>query len=175
MIPLAKVVKPWGLSGEVSVFVFSRDFDTFLSYPHFFFAETDDTSPIKVVSARLISKKAVLCLSCSQSIEEAEKLRGLTLCLPREEIFSRAEQKSKQSFLVSDFVGLDVCIETEGGRSFSGKVTAYYDAGVNGVFEVSSRESSFLVPAELSYFKSVDLEKKSATIVNTSQLLLPDL
>lgn len=220
MIPLAKVVKPWGLSGEVSVFVFSRDLDTFLSYRHFFFDQSDESSSVKVISARLISKKVVLSLSCSQSIEEAEKLRGFTLYLPREEIFTSVEKKSKQTFLVSDFLGLEVSIETgnesdkesdketgndpdkkSGGksegksvkesgersegksekpkkRSFSGKITAYYDAGVSGVFEISSGESgenSFLIPAELAYFKDVDLEKKSATIVNTSELLLPDL
>ena len=215
MIPLAKVVKPWGLSGEVSVFVFSRDLDTFLSYRHFFFDQSDESSPVKVISARLISKKVVLSLSCSQSIEEAEKLRGFTLYLPREEIFTPVEKKSKQTFLVSDFLGLEVSIETDkesdketektskepekksGERSekksvkksekksekrkkhsFSGKITAYYDAGVSGVFEISSGESgenSFLIPAELAYFKDVDLEKKSATIVNTSELLLPDL
>ena len=219
MIPLAKVVKPWGLSGEVSVFVFSRDLDTFLSYRHFFFDQSDESSSVKVISARLISKKVVLSLSCSQSIEEAEKLRGFTLYLPREEIFTPVEKKSKQTFLVSDFLGLEVSIETgnetdkesdketektgkepekkSGERSekksvkksgaksekqkkhsFSGKITAYYDAGVSGVFEISSGESgenSFLIPAELAYFKDVDLEKKSATIVNTSELLLPDL
>lgn len=200
MIPLAKVVKPWGLSGEVSVFVFSRDLDTFLSYRHFFFDQSDESSSVKVISARLISKKVVLSLSCSQSIEEAEKLRGFTLYLPREEIFTSVEKKSKQTFLVSDFLGLEVSIEMdkETGnepekksgaksgaksekpkkRSFSGKITAYYDAGVSGVFEISSGEfgeNSFLIPAELAYFKDVDLEKKSATIVNTSELLLPDL
>lgn len=198
MIPLAKVTKPWGLSGAVSVFVFGDSPDFFCRYSHFFIEDTK----VRVSSAKIVSRRVVLFLSCSQSIDDAENLRGALLCLPRDEVISchrkfsqEQNEKCDQSLvvgandrgvseekdettevlLINDFIGLDIFYCTEQKKQlFLGKIDAFYEAGTEGVFEILSEKGSFFVPAHLFYFENIDLNNKKAHLVHSSELLFPE-
>lgn len=109
--------------------------------------------------------RAILKLTTTDSVEDAEKLRGRLLEVPRAELHTLPQDQYYQFQLL----GLEVW--TTGGELL-GRIDRILPTGSNDVYVVPREEGEVLIPAIEDVVKSVDLESGRITI-ETIEGLLP--
>ena len=85
-IELGVVAKPHGVTGELRVHVFNPESTLLRELGEVFLIGEEDEEPalVEVVSRRQGSKVLLMRLAGVRSLEDADALRGYTLCVPRE-------------------------------------------------------------------------------------------
>ncbi|MEI6043170.1 MAG: ribosome maturation factor RimM [Chloroflexota bacterium] len=162
---VAEISAPFGLRGAVKANMqtdfpdrFERMEEAFLAAPH---------SPLnaprecyKLLSARVQNEKQVILrFEGITKTEQAEKLRGYTVAVPRSEVVELSEGE----YYIFQIIGLEVyTVEGE----YIGKVVNVEQMTSNDVYFVRGPKSSkdILLPAIKDVIKQVDLEAKRITI-----------
>ena len=145
---IGEITSSSGLHGEVRVFPHT-------DFPERF-AELDDIGvrqgeePVRVVKIerrQVASRRIVLKLQGIDTLDDAERLRGAHLVVPR----SWAVQLGEDEYYHHQLLGLEVV--TTAGESL-GHITAIWPTGANDVYETPLA----LIPAVKEFVREVDLD-----------------
>jgi len=152
-IPIARVVAPWGIHGEVKVEPMTDFSDRFACGETVYLRGL----PVTIEASRWHDNLVILKLDGINSRNKAEEIRKLFLEIPS----SRLHQLSEGEYYQFQLIGLKVS-STEGEPL--GEVSNVLQTGSNDVYEISSGKKVLLVPATDEVIKSINLDKGIMTI-----------
>ncbi len=120
-IELGVIARPHGVTGEIRVHVFNPDSTLLQELGEVFLIGEDGEEPalVEVTSTRQGPKALLMRLAGVGSREDAEALRGYTLCIPREAL----PELEEGEYYHADLIGLEAF---EGSESI-GKVVEIID------------------------------------------------
>jgi 16S rRNA processing protein RimM len=147
-IPIARVLAPWGVHGEVKVESLTDFSERFMCGETVYLQEL----PVTIESVKSRGNLFILKISTIDNRDKAEEIRGLFLEIPFAELHSLSEGE----YYRFQVLGLEV-LNTEGNPL--GQVSDVIPTGSNDVYEVSSDKGKFLIPATDEVIKSIDIDK----------------
>ena len=157
---VGRILAPWGIRGEVKVEVLTDFPERFAPQKVVYL----NARPLEIESCRPHKQHLVVKLATIDSVEDAEKLRGQALTIPRSEL-SRLPEGQYYTFQI---IGLAV-LTTEGEHL--GQVTDIMATAGNDVYIVEGKRNEILIPAIEDVVKYIDLEKGEMVIEAIEGLL----
>jgi len=151
-VELGVVARPHGVTGEIRVHVFNPESTLLRELGEVFLIGEEGEEPalVEVVSSRQSPKALLMRLAGVSSVEDAESLRGYTLCVPRQALPELEEGEYYQA----DLIGLEAF---EGSKSI-GKVVDVLDYPSAECLKIQ-RPGGFLeVPMLPRWLDRVDIE-----------------
>ncbi len=145
---VARVLRPWGVRGDMKVEVLTSHPEDLAPGQRVFLGE--EHRPYEVRRARAQGDSMIIGLQGCDSPEQAEALRGLTIYLAR----SAAAPLGPNEYYHHQIIGLTVV--TEDGEDL-GKVEDVLETGANDVYVVRGSRGEVLLPARVEVVKQVDL------------------
>lgn len=154
LITIGVVVKPHGVRGELKILSHTDNPQRFYQLSRVFLTSIDSGyCPYVVEKVRLLRKGILMKLKDVSSLDQAEKLRGFEIQIPRKECV----ELPKGSFYIFEAIGLNV-YDTKGQRI--GTVVDVYTLPANHVFVVqTATQKEVLIPAVRQIVKKRDLSK----------------
>ena len=151
-IELGVIARPHGIGGEVRVHLFNPDSTLLEKLAEVFVlgAEGEPPSLVEVVSTRRGPKALLMRLAGVESHEDADALRGLTLCVPREAL----PRLDEGEYYHADLIGLEA---SEGDRTV-GEVVDVLDYPSVECLKIKTDEGFLEVPMLTKWLDRVDLE-----------------
>ncbi|MCR4430151.1 MAG: ribosome maturation factor RimM [Tepidanaerobacteraceae bacterium] len=150
---IGRILSAWGVRGQVKVEALTDDVRRFDKLARVFIDE-DNLLVSRDVESVLYLKDdfVVLKLKNVDTPEQAEKLKGAYLKIPREDAVKLPEGR----FFICDIIGLRVL--TENGESI-GIITDVLQTGANDVYVIKGENGrQILIPAVKQVVKKIDLE-----------------
>ena len=147
-ITIGRILAPWGVKGKLKVKI-ETDF------PQRFTSGTKvyiNQQPMTIDSVEWHSGKLVIKLGTIDSIEEAQKLRGKPVEIPR----SQAQPLTEGQYYHFQLIGLEVWT-TQG--KLLGNITEILTTESNDIYIVHNAKGETLIPAIEDVVKSIDLDK----------------
>lgn len=142
-----------GIKGEVKVFPTTDEPAKFKKLKSVILKTEREEREIALQSARFFKNMVIVKFQGIESPEEAQKYRGATLWITREQAVPLQENE----YYRADLIGL--CVVTEEGEEL-GILTDVLETGANDVYEVRLPDKkTALLPAIRDCVKEVDLEK----------------
>jgi 16S rRNA processing protein RimM len=158
LVAVAKIVKPRGLRGEVLADVLTDFPNRFEGLENVIAVLTDGTqADLKIEDFWFQKDRIVLRFAGFDSIESAETLRGVEICVPE----SSASKLGEGEFFDWQLVGCEV--ETVGGERI-GTVREIMRPGGTEILVVENGEREFLIPFAEAICPDVDIEKKKIRV-----------
>ena len=161
---VAEILRPHGRRGEVIARLLTDHLDTLTGAAHVYLGLESET-PITVLKIRLHKGNPLLKLEGIDDIDSALKLKGIEICLPREELAPLEEGE----FFLYDMLGLTVVngngeklgtvegiMETGGPPLLAGKLPGGRD---------------FLIPFTPGTIDEVDLDNGTITLTDLPGLI----
>jgi 16S rRNA processing protein RimM len=152
---VGRVLKPWGVRGEVKIEILTEFPERFASLRQVFIG--DDAKLFPVDYARLHGKSALLKFKGIDSPEDAEVLRDQLVQVALED----AVKLPKGKMYLYQLIGLSV-VTTEGDAL--GEIKDVLDTGANDVYVVHDGTREILIPAIEDVVKEIDLERREMKI-----------
>ena len=154
---IGRVLKPWGVRGEVKIEILTEFPERFASLRQVFVG--DDAKLFSVDHARLLGggKAALLKFKGIDSPEDADELRDQLVQVALED----AVKLPKGKLYLYQLIGLRV-VTTEGDAL--GEITDVLDTGANDVYVVHDGAREILIPAIEDVVKQIDLERREVKI-----------
>lgn len=149
---IAQVLKPHGIRGEVKVFPLTDDVSRFKKLREAFVEKNGRYEPVTVDGAKLLADAVVLHINGCDSPEQAEKLRGLYICVDRE----HAVKLPEGTYFVKDIIGCRA-VSTDGTEL--GTVTDVFETNANDVYMIEGA-GKLMVPALKKLLSTVDVGNK---------------
>ena len=158
LIAIGRISKPIGTRGEVKITPFTHDRRRFENLPAVWLGHSAaNVERKKILNARIDARHVVLALDGVETVEEAEKTRGVFLFVPKEEV--AAPQNG--SYFVDDVIGCTVVTEDQ---TVVGTVTDLLSLPMNDVWVVRNGPKEILIPAVKAFIRRVDVEQKRIMI-----------
>jgi 16S rRNA processing protein RimM len=157
-LALGRIVRAWGLKGEVKVQPYADSIAIAAgSVTVSLRGAGSDLTEYVVERVRRAGSAWILQLQDVQTIEQAEQLVGRELLISR----SAAPTLPEGTYYHADLIGLQVV--TEDGRGL-GRIVDILETGANDVYVVHGGDSEWLVPATKEVVRKVDLARKMMLI-----------
>lgn len=159
---VGQIVNTHGLKGDVKIY-------SYTDYPERF-EEIDyvyDENRKKYMLERVKYHKSmpIIKLQTVDSIDDAEKMRGVTLYIDEENL----RELEEDEYMISDLVGLQAF--TESGNPI-GEVVNVLQYTANDIYVIHSSDGKeYLVPALKEFVPIIDLENKKMIINEIKGLL----
>ncbi len=150
------IARPHGVHGDVKVIPLTDNPERFRDLKEAFIENNGAYEPVLVSNTRFRPDAAYVALSCSKSIEDAERLRNLYLCVDR----AHAVQLPQGRYFIADLIGCDV-FDSDGNSL--GTLTDVLETGANDVYVIEGNRR-LLVPALKKLLLSVDIANKRITL-----------
>jgi len=154
LVEIARIQGPHGLKGKMRITPFGDSFEQFKTYSHLIIGT--EGCPVKVLSAEQKKSSYIIGLEGYASIDQVEKLKGVTIYVRRDQLAELDESE----YYWRDIIGLKV-IGLDGREL--GEVVEIFATGSNDVYVVD-REKQFLIPATRDVVKEISFEKRTMTI-----------
>jgi len=158
LIPIGEILKPRGLKGEVKVKALNGEPTRFFNVKKVFI----DERQVKINKCSCVGTNTFLFLDEVGSVEEAEKLRGKFMCLPRDEL-----DEPQDGYFVIDLIGATV--ESETGEKL-GIIVSIDNYGAGDIIECSGeklesgKHQTFRFVFLDDIVKEVDVENKKFVV-----------
>jgi len=151
-IELGVIARPHGIDGEIRVHVFNPNSTLLAELAEVFVRGEQGEAPslVDVVASRRGPKALLMRLAGVESREDAEALRGFTLCVPRNAL----PELEEGEYYHADLIGLQAY---EGGRSV-GEVVEVLDYPSVECLKVKTEEGFLEVPMLPKWLERVDIE-----------------
>lgn len=158
---VAQILRPHGIKGEVKVYPLTDDLSRFKKLREAFIERNWQYEPVAVEGSKRAAEAVVLKIEGIDTPEQAEKLRGLYICVDRQ----HAVKLPEGTYFVSDMIGCSA--ETTEGEKL-GSITDVFETNANDVYEIRGKRK-LLIPALKKLLVRVDIENKR--IVLDAQIL----
>ena len=147
---VGQIVRAHGVHGDVKIIPLTDDPARFRALKMAYLETTAGAyAPVAVTSARFMPDAVLLHLEGYDSVERAESLKSIYLCVSRE----NAVKLRKDTYFIVDLIGCDTFDTT--GKAH-GKVTDVLETGAHDVYEME--HGKLLVPALKKVLREVDIE-----------------
>lgn len=150
-----------GVRGEVKVYPTTEDPQRFKKYKEVLLIDPTDhrkQDSMHIESVKFFKQMVIVKFRECGSMEEAERLRGAELYVPRE----KAVPLQKNEYYISDLIGMQV--ESEEGVLI-GVLDDVLQTGANDVYVVKQEDGKeVLLPAIKECIKLVDVEARHMTV-----------
>ncbi|HWQ57702.1 MAG TPA: ribosome maturation factor RimM [Clostridia bacterium] len=147
---VGQIVRPHGIRGAVKLVPLTDDPARFHALKDAFLERKGEYVPITVSDVGVREGSVTASLSCAATHEEAEKLRGLYVCVDR----AHAVKLPEGSYYICDLIGCEV--SDDAGRPL-GILTDVLQTGANDVYIIEG-ERKLMVPALKKLLRTVDTE-----------------
>lgn len=162
------ILKPQGIKGEIKVEPLTDYIERFDELDTLYIKMANQYSPVKVISTRYGGNHVFLRLEGYGDIDEAEKLRGQYLWIPRD----KARDLPKDTFLIADIIGC--AVYTQDGKQL-GHVERVIHTGSNDVYVTKGPAGEILIPGLKKVVVDVDIKGRNITVAAQElEGLLPD-
>ncbi len=149
---IGQISNTHGLKGELKVRPYTETAKRFEALTSILIEESSHLKEYKIESVRYQKDIILLKLKGVDIIEDAEKLKGLSIKIPRED----AKQLEENEFFIADLIGLEVY-----QNEFIGIIDDVFQAGGSDVYVIKRKgKKDLLLPAIESVIKKVDIEGK---------------
>ena len=141
-----------GLKGEMKVRPFTEDKKRYEELKKILINIKDEYKEYEIESVRYQKDVVLLKLKGVESIEEAERLKGRYIKIPRE----LAKETDEDEFFIADLIGCEVYQD-----ELLGVVDDVFTAGASDVYVIKRKgKKDLLLPALKSIIKNVNVENK---------------
>lgn len=149
---IAEILRPHGIKGELKIKSHSEDIDNFMQVRQLYIKENSGYYPIAVEGFRLHSGDILIQLQNVYDRSAAERYRGVSLYIAREDASPLAEGE----FYISDIIGLPL---TDRQGNSLGTLQDVLTSYATNIYQVKTPQGMMLFPAIDSVFSEVNLEK----------------
>jgi len=157
MYQVGKILKPQGIKGEVKVSVITSFPDHFKTLKEVFF-EINSLKAITIESARLNTSFAILKFKDVHDRNEAEKLRGINLYIPEDQLHPLADDE----FYHHQLLGLEVFSNED---EFIGKIIDVEATKANDIAIIKTEAGvTHIIPLVKEIVTQIDMNAKRVTI-----------
>ncbi len=164
IVALAKIVKEWGVRGEVKALPLSQKASSLRSGDEVSLLSPDGIrSTARITSLRKQGKHLRVAIAGYKDATSASRLRGSSLCVYRDSV-----AVEKNEFFCDQLIGVSV-VTTEGETI--GRVHEIFETGSNDVYVVKSDDKEYLLPAIRDVIKEIDLSRQLIVIKTMPGLL----
>jgi 16S rRNA processing protein RimM len=158
MYIIGKILKPQGRFGEVKAEIITSFPEHFCKLKKLFINKTEDWLGFSIDHVRLADKFVFIKLIGIDSIDQAEKLRGEYVYIPKDDL----ENLSESEYYIHDLVGIQVCDEDD---VLLGEIVDVELLPANDVYTIKLLNGSLHdVPAISDVIKLVDTEQNKMII-----------
>jgi len=165
-VHVAKVSKPHGIKGEVKVYPFSEDPESFKFYSSLVFVDPaeKDVREVRLLHSRSQGKLAVLTLSGVVSRNDAEDLVDCQVWASQDDLPELADDE----YYWTDFVGMEVYTAK---NIHLGHVASLMSTGAHDILVVSGRGAEYMIPVRDEFIVEIN-ETNGKIIVDPPEGLL---
>ena len=165
-IELGVVARPHGVRGEVRVHLFNKDSTLLEELGEVFVFGEPGAEPalLEVESVRPGPKALLVRFAGIRSVDDAEELRGFTICVPREALPSLEEGE----YYYADLIGLEAWV----GATAVGTVVGVIDYPSVECLEVAREGGHLEVPMLSRWVERIDLEMGKVHLHNVDDIPL---
>lgn len=157
-LEIGVVISTHGLKGEVNVFPLTDEAGRFRDLKTVLLRTPEGDRELTVSAVRFFKGRPILRFREITSIEEAEKLRRMTLLVKRDQAVPLKENE----YFIGDLIGSDVFLE-DGSRY--GTLTDVLRTGANDVYAIDTGEGNVIyLPAIRDCVLRVAPEEKRITV-----------
>ena len=154
MVIMGRVASAHGIRGWIKVQPYTEYVDSLLGYSTWWIGhEHGPWQEVKVLQCESHLKTLAALLPNCLDRNAAEKLKGLLIAVPRDQLPEQPEDE----YYWSDLIGLPVI--NESGVNL-GKVEQLLETGANQVLMVNGENGQILIPFVASAIKQVDIPNK---------------
>ena len=147
---VGQIVRVHGVHGDVKIIPLTDDPARFRQLKTAYLETTAGAyAPVAVTSARFLPDAVLLHLEGYDSVERAETLKNVYLCVSRD----NAVKLRKDTYFIVDLIGCET-FDTN-GKAY-GKLTDVLETGAHDVYEIDG--GKLLVPALKKLLREVDVE-----------------
>lgn len=151
---VGQIINTHGVKGEVKVYPLTDDIRRFRKLTEVYI----DNEVKKIKWCKIQPDKVILKLEGTESVEEAFKLKGKYITIPREE----AAKLKENQYFIADIKGCSVFDENE---EYLGKVYDVINTKNNDVYWVRRKDmEDLLIPALKDIVISVDIDSNKIII-----------
>jgi len=156
---IGKILKPFGVSGEIKVLPITDDVKRFKDLPFAYLKKDGRYIKVLIKNSKIINKYVLLKLDNIESIDEAEKYRNEYLYIDRD----NAADLPENSYYYYDI--WKCVVVTTDGKEF-GVVEDIQNAGSCDIYVVrlKNSEDTVLIPAISDVIKKIDIKSKRIVI-----------
>ncbi len=150
MVVMGQVFAPYGIKGWIKVLPYTETIDSLLDFPSWWLGREGHWQETRVIEAQVHGKSVVARIEASRDRNDAERLKGMQVAVPREMLPEAGENE----YYWSDLIGLQV-VNPEG--KILGLVESIIETGANDVLEVKG-EKTCLIPFVSEFVLDVDMK-----------------
>ncbi|MHB8064207.1 MAG: ribosome maturation factor RimM [Ruminiclostridium sp.] len=162
---IGQLVNTHGVKGELKSTVLTDDPQRFLDLEWVYIDKKGTLEKYFISGVKFLKHLVVLKFDGVDSIEAAEKLKGLYLKIDR----ANAVKLPKDSFFITDILGMQVYNEN---NELLGQLSNVIQTGSNDVYVVKNQEGKeILIPALKSVVKEISLDDRRISVVLPKGLL----
>ena len=148
-LEIGQIVNTFGIKGELKINPFTDDINRFDELKSIFVVKNKELIPYEIETVRYHKNMVILKLKGINSMNEAEKLKGLYIKIDRK----YAKKLPKGTYFIADLIGLEVYDEN------------IYNTGANDIYVVKNNlGKQILLPGIPQVIKKVDLENKKIVV-----------
>lgn len=155
---IGQIVNTFGIKGILKVNSFTQDPLAFESFKTVLVEKNKKLVELEVEEAKLHKNQVLLKLKGINDINEAEKLKGCYIKLPRE----KAKKLPENTYFIADLIGMQVYTD-EG--NLLGKVDDIYNSGSADIYVVKDElGKQILLPGIKDVIKQVDIDNEKIIV-----------
>ncbi len=145
LLEAGAIINTHGVRGEVKVDPWADSPDFLTRFKTLYI----DEKPYRVVSARVHTRFVLIRFEGVDTVEDAMRLRGRTLC------FDRADAKLPEgTYFLADIIGFDVFDRRK--NAVIGRLAELLSLPAGDVYRVESARGDILIPARPEFTRGVD-------------------
>jgi 16S rRNA processing protein RimM len=165
-VPLGKILREWGVCGQVKCLAFNPESSLFFQSPTLYLETGEGYRPFQVEEVRPHDQYWRIKFRGIESPEAAKLFRGREIALPREEL----PEVEEGEIYLDDLVGFEVLGPQEKNL---GKVLAWETVGSSEVFSVGKDiKSAKLIPYREEFVEKTDKKNKKIFLTLLAMELL---
>ena len=147
---MARVIGPWGVKGWIKLLPHTAEIDMLCGHPKWWLGRNDEWREVRILGSEQKGVHLVAQIDGIMVPEEAVKLKGMDVALPRSVLPASGDNE----FYKVDLVGLDVVNEQ---GSALGRVAGLYSNGAHDVLRVKAEDRERLIPFVPAVVRQVDM------------------
>lgn len=158
LITIGRIVKVWGLKGEVKVLPLTHDPERFERLPSVLIVSPEGKEQKRRIKGlRYIKGDVLLSLEGIRSAQQAKGLIDHFIKIPESDL----EPLPEGEYYIFQMIGIEV--STDQGTHI-GTLTDIFSTGSNDIYVVTEGNKEYLVPAIKDIVKEIDIERKRMVI-----------
>ncbi len=155
---VGQIVNTFGIKGLFKVKAFTDELERFEELKTVYICKKDEMKLVEIEGVQYHKNMVLLKIKGIDTLEEAEKYKGLFLKIDRKD----AKKLPEGTYFIADLIGLDVYTDEQ---KYLGKVDDIFQTGSNDVYVVKDEMGKqVLLPGIPDVIKIVDLDNEKIIV-----------